>query len=356
MISSYTFSNVTANHTIVVNYILAGCINPPTINAGTDIHTCESGSATLTAVIGGSATAVVSWTGGAGTYGYPNFPDLSVIEYTPDVSEAGTTVTLTATTDDPDGAGPCLAASDQVDLVIDQLVQLDAGPDIRVCAVGGFVNLNGIIIGGASSGYWTGGAGTFTPDANTLTATYVPDVSETGTTVILTLSPNMGTNVCPVITDDIAITVDPEPTADAGADLSVCDGGSVTLNGSVTNVAGGVWSGGLGTFSPNATTLNATYTPDPSEVNSIVTLTLTTSDPLNICPVAFDDVEVNVSEVVVNAGPDIHVCEDGFVNLSGIIQGGTGTGTWSGGLGSFTPNANDLNAVYTLILLKQEQP
>jgi len=72
------------------------------------------------------------------------------------------------------------------------------------------------------------------------------------------------------------------PTANAGGALSaICKGGtSAALGGSVGGSATtGSWSdGGVGgTFNPNATTLNATYTP-PAAYSGTVTLTLTTTN------------------------------------------------------------------------------
>src|SRR5690606_12388272 len=50
---------------------------------------------------------------------------------------------------------------------------------------------------------------------------------------------------------------------------------------------------------------------------------------------------------VVDAGDDVIVCaNDPEVELDGAISVATG-GTWSGGNGSFFPNENDLEAVYT---------
>ncbi|MDP2336773.1 MAG: choice-of-anchor L domain-containing protein, partial [Bacteroidota bacterium] len=71
------------------------------------------------------------------------------------------------------------------------------------------------------------------------------------------------------------------PTANAGSALSaICQGGtSAPLGGSVGGSAtGGTWTdGGIGgTFAPNATTLNATWTP-PLAYSGLATLTLTTS-------------------------------------------------------------------------------
>lgn len=49
----------------------------------------------------------------------------------------------------------------------------------------------------------------------------------------------------------------------------------------------------------------------------------------------------------VNAGPDIDVCEDGTVGLSGTIGGDATTATWRGGNGVFSEGRNSLNTEYT---------
>src|ERR1035437_6850420 len=81
-------------------------------------------------------------------------------------------------------------------------------------------------------------------------------------------------------TGSATVIVNPLPTANAGAALIViCQGGtSAALGGSVGGSAtGGTWSTPVGgTFSPNATTLNATWTP-PGTYSGTATLTLTTT-------------------------------------------------------------------------------
>jgi hypothetical protein len=87
---------------------------------------------------------------------------------------------------------------------------------------------------------------------------------------------------CPSATSDAAtLTVNLLPTVDVGgAVASICQGGTTAgLGGSVGGSAtGGTWSdgGAGGTFNPNATTLNATYTA-AANAPATVTLTLTTS-------------------------------------------------------------------------------
>ena len=67
-------------------------------------------------------------------------------------------------------------------------------------------------------------------------------------------------------------------TASAGCNQTICAGSSTAaLGGSVGGGAtGGVWSSsGTGTFSPDTTTLNATYNPSPADITAgTVTLTL----------------------------------------------------------------------------------
>ena len=81
----------------------------PTVNAGSVKGVCPGNSIELNGFIGGSATSA-SWSGGAGTFADKNNP---VTTYTPTAAEfALGTITLTLTTNDPDG--PCTPASSDV--------------------------------------------------------------------------------------------------------------------------------------------------------------------------------------------------------------------------------------------------
>src|SRR6185436_7559683 len=149
-------------------------------------------------------------------------------------------------------------------------------------------------------------------------------------------------------------TIDAFIIANAGADLQICDDSTVALNGSVTGGGStGHWSGGLGTFTPNRSALNATYHPHASEAGTTVTIYLVPEFGENVCAPDSDalDIIVDVCDctnpVVVQAGPDIHTCVDGEVSLNGSITGAITTGHWTGGTGTFTPDRNDLNATYT---------
>ena len=119
---TYTFTNITINHTISVTFCTPGCASPPTANAGSNASFCANTTYTLAGSIGGSATTG-TWSGGTGTYN-PNNTTLNAI-YTPSAAEilAGT-VTLTLTTNDPDAGGPCLASTSTVTLTIKSIPTL----------------------------------------------------------------------------------------------------------------------------------------------------------------------------------------------------------------------------------------
>ncbi len=90
----------------------------PKVNAGPDIAVCEdAGSVAMAGVLSGSA-ATVQWSGGMGSFDDPASP---TAVYTWDPSEIGTTVTLTLTAFDPDGAGPCIEVADVVNVTINPL-------------------------------------------------------------------------------------------------------------------------------------------------------------------------------------------------------------------------------------------
>ena len=80
-------------------------------------------------------------------------------------------------------------------------------------------------------------------------------------------------------------------------DQTVCSSSpQVSLAGAVGGgAASGTWSGGTGTFSPGATTLNAIYTPSAAEIAAGgVTLFLTTNDPAGPCPALVAQMRITI--------------------------------------------------------------
>lgn len=315
----------------------------PTVNAGLDKAVCANNSAvTLNGNISGATGGF--WSGGAGNFS-PSVNALNAV-YTPtetEISNGSVTLTLTST-----GNGNCLAVSDDVTISFTTAPTANAGPDQTKCGNNATTQLGGSVTI-ATGGQWSGGLGVFSPSPNALNATYTPTESEINSgSVTLTLT-TTGNNTCNAVADAMVINFTPAPTVNAGADITICANNAVaTLNGSYTVAGGAIWSGGNGTFSPNNTTMNATYTPTPAEIEAgSVTLTLTTTSNGN-CNAVSDEVVIHITPApIVNAGADITACSNNpVVTLNGNIIGATG-GVWSGGNGSFSPSANATNAIYT---------
>jgi len=128
----------------------------------------------------------------------------------------------------------------------------------------------------------------------------------------------------------IAINGCTQPTANAGSALAaICQGQtSATLGGSTGGSAtGGTWSSNVsgGTFTPNATTLNATYTP-PSSYTGTVTLTLTTSGGGCGTATASKTLVVNPTPSSVTAsGPTAAICSGQTINLTSSASSNSST-------------------------------
>ena len=94
------------------------------------------------------------------------------------------------------------------------------------------------------------------------------------------------------------LTVNPTATASAGATQTICAGSATAgLGGTVGGGAtGGIWSSsGTGSFAPNATALNATYSPSAADITAgTVTLTLSTTGQLSPCGPATAQVVVTI--------------------------------------------------------------
>lgn len=90
-----------------------------------------------------------------------------------------------------------------------EAVSVNAGVDqnVSTCIENGKTILAGIILGGVTTGTWVGGLGTFTPDRNTLNATYTPTPAEIAAgSVTLTLqSDTPPAGPCSPVSDQVVI-------------------------------------------------------------------------------------------------------------------------------------------------------
>jgi gliding motility-associated-like protein len=317
-------------------------VNPAaTVDAGGAQIICAGSTVTLAGSFGGAATTA-TWSGGSGSFN-PNANDLNAI-YTPSLPEATAgSVTLTLTTDDPDGAGPCLAATDNVVITISSGATVDAGPVQTICA-GNSATLAGTFSGASGITWTTAGDGTFN-NANLTNAIYTPGANDIAAgTVSLTITTG---GPCAAAADNVIVTINPAATVDAGTPQITCAATAITLSGSFTGSATGLlWTtAGDGTFSDN-TDPSSTYTPGTGDIAAgSVVLTATAT---GTCSGVADNVTITVNPLAtVDAGAPQTICGAASVALNGVINGAATSATWSSsGDGTFN-NPTLLNALYT---------
>ena len=320
----------------------------PVVDAGADLQICSNNSAVQ---LNGNVTNANggAWSGGNGTFS----PASNVFApvYTPTAAEvAAGSVTLTLTST---GNGNCFAVNDQVTITFTPAPVANAGVDLNVCVNNPVVDLSGAITV-ATGGQWSGGLGSFAPNAQTLNAQYTlsPFEQQSGS-VTLTLT-TTGNGNCLAVNDQVTITVTPAPVVNAGADITACSNAlQVPLNGTVQGGATtGQWStSGTGIFSPSANVLNATYIASSLDsLNGSVNLTLTSTNN-GLCTSVSDVMMLTIlPNANANAGVDQTICaSQSSITLNGTITGNATQGTWTTtGAGSFAPNADAANAVYTV--------
>ena len=202
------------------------------------------------------------------------------------------------------------------------------------------------------TGAWSvvsGGTGTFSPNATTPNATFT---HATGTGPI-TLRWTISNAPCTASTKDVVVTISQPPTtATAGGPQTICALGTTTgLGGNTPTTGTGTWSvvsGGTGTFSPNATTPNATFTHVTG--TGPVLLAWTISNGTCAPSVANVTITVNQPPTAATVGGPQTICNLGAAQPLGGNTPTVGTGTWSvvsGGTGTFSPNATTPNATFT---------
>jgi len=202
-------------------------VNPkPTANAGTDQAICAGSAASLSAsATGGTAPYTYAWSSGAATANTSVNP--------------GATTTYIVTATDSKGC----TATDQVIVTVNPSLTANAGTDQTICR-GTSASLSASV---------TGGTAPYTYAWSNSATTQNTSVSPTATTTYtVTITDSKGCTG----TDQVVVTVNPKPTANAGADQAICNGATASLSASATSGTAPyayVWSSGASTAS---TTVN----------------------------------------------------------------------------------------------------
>jgi len=150
----------------------------------------------------------------------------------------------------------------------------------------------------------------------------------------------------------VTLTINANPTAaTVGGAQTICTTGTTAaLGGNTPSVGTGAWSiigGGAGTFAPNATDPNATFTHTSGTVTAL-RWTISNSP----CTASTADVAltINANPTAATVGGAQTICTTGTTAALGGNSPSVGTGAWSiigGGAGTFAPNATDPNATFT---------
>src|SRR5690349_8354447 len=274
---------------------------PPCALSNDNIDVCDLPAITThalqgTAVAGQTYSFTLVNSGGSNAFISSSDTDPSDGTISANVTTSGAgSYTITLTTSNAGGSQNCTAT-----VRVHQQPAASAGSNQEHCETDGFSFLMN-----ASSTVPAGGTRTWTIDAahSSTTATIVnpgdedPTITLAGVGTVRAVLTVTGAS-CSDAVSTVDLTVSPKAGANAGADQAVCASNpSVTLNGSISGSAlSGSWSGGTGTFNPNASTLNAVYTPSAAEIAAgSVTLTLTTNDPAGSCGPANDQMKITIN-------------------------------------------------------------
>ncbi|MEI7422356.1 MAG: gliding motility-associated C-terminal domain-containing protein [Prolixibacteraceae bacterium] len=320
----------------------------PAANAGPDAQVCEPNAYTIIGATEANA-GVLNWTSsGTGTFAANGTLAPTYNPSAADYASGQVTLTLHAS-----GINSCNStATDNMLLRLIPLPSANAGIDAVICQ-GGSYTVSGASVANASSYRWTAsGSGSLSYPTSPLSPVYSASAGETGN-VTLTLTARPNSPCAADAVDQMVISIQPSPTANAGLDASTCQGTSFTLSGIVTNSSSYAWStSGSGAFT-GIGTLSPKYTPSAADaIAGSVTFTLTA--------VAKSPCTSNVSDVMiltvfplpaVNAGSDATICASSSYDLSLASTPATNSNTistlWStSGDGTFF-NTGLLHPIYT---------
>ncbi len=331
------------------NSITVNIYEPAEVDAGPATATfCSASPYNTSGSYGGSTTYVTWYTSGDGSFGNIYDPTTTYTPGTSDISSG--TVTLTLQTNNP--PGPCGRVSDNIVLTVIEDVTVSAGTDGETCSTGTYTLSDASLSGDYSTITWgTDGDGSF-DNTGILHPVYTPgsnDISNGSVTLTIDIDAD---SPCGDKQDDMTLTVNEQPVADAGSNGSVCSVNTFTVSDAAVSgdYSSLEWfTGGDGNFTAGQGTLSPTYSPGSTDIsNGTVTLTLRAYGA-GSCAFDEDDMALTVIEdVTVDAGSNGETCSTGTYSLSGSsVSGDYSTITWStAGDGSFN-NTSILHPVYT---------
>ena len=207
-----------------------------------------------------------------------------------------------------------------------------------------------------------GDSASFELNGTDLVMREVPTRDSYTVTITATSTGDFGTGNSRTFTIDVSGLPNSTPSVDAGADQTVTEGDTVTLNGTASDDDAGdtltyLWTHGHPTLPisfADPTAIDTTFAAPDVPANTTVTLTLAVTDNRNAT--AADQVEITITHLnsppTVDAGADQAVTEGDTVTLNGTASdddaGDTLTYSWSHNstLVITLDDANSLNATF----------
>jgi len=278
----------------------------PTVDAGPDAHICEGSTFPIVSALA-QDYGVITWTSsGTGTFTDPNILNPVYTPSAADLASGAVLITLTATPNTPCGT----TENDSFILSFEAASIAYAGSDASVCEGIPYILTEATALHTTAINWATSGDGAFSNNTE-LNPTYTPGTNDVLLgTVVLTIN-TTGNTPCSGDTDDLTLTIQKLPTADAGADANICAGNDyVFVSPTATDYSAISWiTSGDGSFT-NGNTLTPTYTPGANDIlTGLITLTLNaTSTAPCIGPISDEMILSVISDPTAFSGLDTTIC------------------------------------------------
>jgi gliding motility-associated-like protein len=229
---------------------------------------------------------------------------------------------------------------------------LDVSVSDVVFCQGGSAAVTGSASGGDGNYayYWYNSAMVLVGTGPTFTTT-VP-----GTYTIEVRDGHYEPGVCGGFFDTFTVSMALPPIVSAGNDQDLCSTSPIaTLSGSIQNLSTGFWNGGAGAYLDSSSDLTLTYVPTQAEIDAgSVTLTLTSENGTNPCPVDSDEVTVFFADTIeTNLADFVLDCPYSTVTVNPVVTGGLPPLSYLWSTGSTATSATLGAGTYCLNLTDQ---
>ena len=265
--------------------------------------------------------------------------------YTPDVLDMNQTIIFRLRVYNNNGCNTSQYVEKFIEYTINAKPVVSAGIDYKICE-GTTYSLPTASKSNATVS-WTSIPTGYFNDPTQDKPVFTPNATNLSYTLTIT-----GTQPgCDPVTDNMVLTIQKNPVANAGADHTICQGETIYFSGSAPNAVSQSWTKGLASgVLNNSTTLSPNYVSDPNESGTFIfTLTAQPDSPTCTNP------SVSTTKVTVVAKPTARfsvlpaqdsICEGEDYTVSTALASNYSKLEWSSnGTGDFS-NENGLTPTY----------